>query len=144
MKPILTLLLACAAQAVLAAPAPAAGQGSGTASSAAQTASAGAPLPHPEPYVPPALRKAPSAPAASGAQLRRQAMQKLRQRFEEADLDASGSLTREEARRAGLGFVDKHFDQIDSAQRGKISFDELSAFLQQRHKEAMTRQSTKQ
>ncbi|NRR33180.1 EF-hand domain-containing protein [Oxalobacteraceae bacterium] len=122
----------------------AAGQSAGAGGDAAPPAPASVPVPRPEPYVPPALRKAPSAPPAAGAQLRQQAMQKLRQRFEEADLDASGSLTREEARRAGLGFVDQHFDQIDSAQRGKISFDELSAFLHQRHKEAMARQSAKQ
>jgi hypothetical protein len=96
--------------------------------------------PHPGPYLPPDKRKPSSEPAASGEELRAQAMQKLKKRFEEADLDASGSLTRDEASKAGLGFVVKNFDRIDSAHRGAVSFDDLKAFMQQRRKEAMARQ----
>lgn len=82
------------------------------------------------PSLPPALRKpAPDAPA-SGAALRAQAMQKLRTRFEQADLDASGSLTVDEAHAAGLGYVVTHFRDIDHAGRGKISFDDLKKYLQ--------------
>ncbi|UUZ53928.1 EF-hand domain-containing protein [Massilia sp. H-1] len=55
-------------------------------------------------------------------------------RFQEADLDTSGSLTREEARRAGLGFVDNNFDEIDTAGRGKVSFDDVRKFMAQRGK----------
>ena len=88
----------------------------------------------PGPSIPPALRsKAPSsAPAASGDALHKQALLKLRRRFEEADLDASGKLTEEEARRAGLGFISGNFAAIDSARSGAVSFDDVSRFMEQR------------
>jgi len=92
------------------------------------------------PYLPPSLRSpAPSTPA-SGQALHNQAMDKLKKRFQEADLDASGSLTREEARRAGLGYVDNHFDQIDSAGRGKVSFDDVRGYMAKRDKQQQEQQ----
>jgi hypothetical protein len=94
---------------------------------------------YPDPYVPPALRK-PLRDAASGPMLLRyQAMQKLKKRFDAADLDGNGALSRDEARQAGLGFVEKNFDHIDTAQRGNVSFDELKAYLIQRREEASSR-----
>jgi len=71
--------------------------------------------------------------------LQYQAMQKLKKRFEEADLDGNGSLSREEAHKAGLGFIEKNFDHIDSAQRGAVSFEDLKAFIIQRREEARSR-----
>jgi len=94
----------------------------------------------PGPYLPPDKRKPSSEPAASGPALHQQAIQKLKQRFEQADLDASGNLTKEEARKAGLGFVVNHFEQIDTAHKGAISFDDLKAYLVQRRKEARAQQ----
>jgi hypothetical protein len=94
---------------------------------------------HPEPYVPPSLRR-PLPDASSGPiLLRYQAMQKLKKRFDEADLDGSGTLSRDEARKAGLGFIDKNFDHIDTAQRGTVNFDDLKAWLIQRREEARSR-----
>ncbi len=94
---------------------------------------------YPEPYVPPSLRK-PLQDAASGPiLLRYQAMQKLKKRFDDADLDGSGTLSRDEARKAGLGFIDKNFDHIDSAQRGSVNFEDLKAWLIQRREEARSR-----
>lgn len=92
--------------------------------------------PHPGPYLPPGQRQPSGEPAASGPALRMQALQKLKLRFEQADLDASGSLTQEEARKAGLGFVVQHFAEIDQAQRGAISFEQLKAYLVERRKQA--------
>ena len=96
----------------------------------------------PGPSIPPALRsQAPSStPAASGEALQQQALHKLRRRFEEADLDASGKLTEEEARRAGLGFISSNFAAIDSARKGAVSFDDVNRFLEQRK---MSQQRTK-
>ena len=92
------------------------------------------PASRPGPYVPPALRSpAPSTPN-SGQALRNEAMDKLRQRFREADLDASGKLTRAEAQRAGLGFVENNFDQIDRAGQGAVSFDDGRKFMAERNK----------
>lgn len=90
-----------------------------------------------DPYVPPAKRLPSHERPASGEALRQQALGKLKQRFEQADLDASGALTEEEARKAGLGFVAKHFAQIDTARSGKVSFDDLRRYMAQRRKEAM-------
>ena len=54
-----------------------------------------------DPYLPPALRK-PLRDASPGtALLRYQPMQKLKKRFDAADLDGSGTLSREEAHQAG-------------------------------------------
>ncbi len=88
----------------------------------------------PGPSNPLALRgQAPSpTPAASGEALQQQALHKLRKRFEEADLDASGKVTEEEAKRAGLGFIAGNFAAIDSARNGAVSFDDVSRFLEQR------------
>lgn len=71
--------------------------------------------------------------------LRLQPMLKLRQRFEQADADGSGTLGREEARQAGFTVVEKNFDNIDTAQRGQVSFDDLNAYLVQRREEARLR-----
>jgi predicted small lipoprotein YifL len=86
------------------------------------------------PYLPPALRSPPPSTPTSGAALRNEAMDKLKKRFQEADLDASGSVTRDEAKRAGLGFVENNFDEIDTAGRGQVSFDEVRKFMAQRGK----------
>lgn len=94
---------------------------------------------HPDPYVPPSLRR-PLRDASSGPiLLRYQAMQKLRKRFDAADADGNGMLNRDEARKAGLGFIDKNFDHIDTAQRGSVSFDDLNAWIIQRREEARSR-----
>src|SRR6476469_7561742 len=81
------------------------------------------PAPPQGPYLPPALRSPPPSHPASGQALRDEAMDKLKKQFQQADLDANGSVTREEARRAGLGFIDNHFDDIDTAGRGAVTFD---------------------
>jgi hypothetical protein len=92
-----------------------------------------------EPNVPPALRQ-PLRDATTGpVLLRYQALQKLKQRFDAADLDGSGTLTRDEARQAGLNFIDKNFERIDTSQRGAVSFDDLKAYLIQRREEARSR-----
>jgi hypothetical protein len=95
------------------------------------------PAVHADPYLPPAMRHPSREKPAAGAALQQQAMQKLKRRFDAADLDANGSLTRKEAASAGLGFIVKHFDQIDSAHRGQVSFAELQQFMASRRRQAM-------
>jgi hypothetical protein len=82
-----------------------------------------------DPYVPPAQRHVSREAPAAGAALQSQALQKLKLHFDGADRDADGHLTRAEASAAGLGFVLRHFEQIDASHRGKISFDELQQFM---------------
>lgn len=88
------------------------------------------------PSLPPALRsQGPSGtPPNSGEALRNEAQQKLRRRFEEAELDGDGKLSEDEARRAGLGFIVANFAEIDSAKIGKVSFADVQKFMQQRRK----------
>ncbi|VXB42840.1 conserved exported hypothetical protein [Massilia sp. 9I] len=78
--------------------------------------------------LPPALRNRPATPPpAAGEALRAQALAKLEAQFKTADVDSNGSLTREEAKR--FGFVARHFDEIDTARRGGVSFDDVRAYL---------------
>lgn len=92
-------------------------------------ASSAAPPAHADPYVPPAQRQPAAGAPAAGAALRGQAMQKLKQRFDQADADGNGQLTLDEARKGGLGMVVKNFDQIDRAHSGHVSFDDIRAYL---------------
>lgn len=96
---------------------------------------------HPGPYLPPSKREPSGEPPAAGESLHRQALQKLKKRFEEADLDASGSLSKEEAAKAELGFVVQHFDEIDQARRGAVSFEDMRAYLVKRRKEVANTRS---
>ncbi len=95
--------------------------------SAAGAAAAQAPI-GVDAMVPPALRnRQPDAPAATGAALRAQALAKLEKQFRAADVNGNGSLTVDEAK--NFGFVARHFDEIDTARRGAVSFDDLRAYL---------------
>lgn len=73
------------------------------------------------------------------ALLHYRAVQRLKKRFDEADTDGSGSLNREEASKAGLRFVNRNFEHIDTRQRGDITFDDLKAYVMQRREEARSR-----
>jgi hypothetical protein len=94
-----------------------------------------------DPCVPRHLRNLPEpAPASaplSGAALQRQALAKLRQRFNEADLDANGALTEDEARKAGLGYVANHFSEIDTAHAGKVTFDDVRNYMAKKRRQAL-------
>jgi len=85
-----------------------------------------------DPWVPPAARLAASAPETRGAALQAQAERKLRAAFEAADSQQRGSITREQARAAGLGFVAEHFDRIDGARRGRVSFEDVQRYWRSR------------
>jgi hypothetical protein len=82
------------------------------------------------PWVPPEQRKA--APSPQGAALRAQVERKLKAGFDAADVNRSGTLTRDQARAAGLGYIVKHFDEIDRQRAGAVSFDDVKRFLRGR------------
>ncbi len=90
-----------------------------------------------DPCVPQRLRNAPATPAASGEALQQQAAAKLRQRFNAADLDADGALTLEEARKAGLGYIVNHYDDIDTGHAGKVTFGDVRRYLAARRRQAL-------
>jgi hypothetical protein len=94
--------------------------------SAASAAAAQGPI-SADGQVPPALRNRPSAPPATGAALRAQALAKLEAQFRAADADGNGSLSAEEAK--GFGFVAAHFHDIDASGRGAVTFDDLRTYL---------------
>ncbi|GGC95906.1 EF-hand domain-containing protein [Undibacterium terreum] len=92
---------------------------------------------HADPYLPPEKRIAPTQPPASGAALQEQALKKLKQQFDAADTSGNGAVTAVQARAAGLGYVAKNFEQIDTRKRGKVSFEEVKDYLQQRQKQQL-------
>jgi len=85
-----------------------------------------------DPWVPPELRSPPRRPAPQGAALRAQVERKLKAGFDRADVDRSGTVTRDQARAAGLGYLVKHFDDIDRQRAGAVSFDDVKRFLRGR------------
>ena len=84
-----------------------------------------------DPWLPPGSRKPAGPPPATGKALRAEVERKLRQQFEAADASGAG-ITRAQAAAAGLGYVERHFDQIDTSQSGRIRFDDVKRFMKQR------------
>jgi len=56
---------------------------------------------------------------------------KLAERFGAADQDKDGWITRAEAD-AGMPFVARHFDQIDTQSKGRLSQDDIVAYIASR------------
>jgi hypothetical protein len=85
-----------------------------------------------DPWVPPDARHPSTTPPTEGAALQAQVERKLKQDFDAADLSHTGSLTRQQARAAGLGFIAKHFDEIDRQKTGAVRFDDVKRYLVER------------
>ena len=85
-----------------------------------------------DPYLPPAARKPPTQLSPSGAALQSKVDQKLRATFDAADAGRSGTLTREQAQRAGWGMVAQEFDRIDVKRAGRVSFEDIQRYLHSR------------
>ena len=82
-----------------------------------------------DPWVPPHARPSTAAAPTEGAALRAQIEAKLRAGFDAADAKRAGSLTREQAKAAGLGYVAENFDRIDTRRSGRVSFDDVKRYL---------------
>ncbi len=82
-----------------------------------------------DPWVPPESRVAPTTPPTRGAELRAQVDRKLAAAFDSADVAHTGTLTRAQAQAAGLGFVARHFDEIDTQRSGVVRFDDVRRYL---------------
>jgi hypothetical protein len=99
---------------------------------AAAAGTASVEVPMRDPWVPPELAKqARVQPPSTGARLQAEVELKLRRRFDAA-AGAQGLLTREQARAAGLGFIERHFDAIDRRHAGRVSYDDYREFLRSR------------
>lgn len=88
-----------------------------------------------DPVVPEALRHSIPAVATRGAALKAQVQTKLRAGFEQADASQQGHITRAQAESAGLGFVARHFDAIDTSGHGSVSWAQVEAYLAQRQRQ---------
>ena len=86
-------------------------------------------LPLRDPWVPPEARKPSTAPPTEGVALRAQVERKLKRDFDAADASHTGLLTRQQATAAGLGFIAKHFDEIDRQKTGAVGFDDVKRYL---------------
>jgi Ca2+-binding EF-hand superfamily protein len=70
-----------------------------------------------------------SGPAlAQGSERAERLQARLAERFAAADQDRDGRLTRAEAE-AGMPFVHRNFEQIDSAGQGSLSQDDILAWM---------------
>jgi len=106
----------------------------------AQSASASASAPHLDPGRPPAsalaaMREERARAQAFHAQppsMASQAESRLRERFDAADTAHRGKLTRAEAQAGGFGWINTHFEDIDRAHAGEVSFDDVKRYLQAR------------
>ena len=99
---------------------------------AAEPMAASAQQPLRDPWVPPEARNPSQAPPSEGAALRAQVERKLKRAFDAADVNRAGSLTRQQASAAGLGFVVRHFDEIDRQKSGAVRFDDIKRYLVER------------
>ena len=59
-------------------------------------------------------------------------MQQLQSRFEAADTNHDGKLTKAEAQ-AGMPRVAKNFDQIDATHKGYVTLDDIAQYAAKRH-----------
>lgn len=71
------------------------------------------------------------AARAQGASRIEQFQARLDERFGAADQDKDGWVTRAEAE-AGMPFVARHFDQIDTQGKGRLSKDDIVAYVAER------------
>lgn len=86
-----------------------------------------------DPCVPASVRQKALASAPMPAQTLPEAVtQRLKARFDAADVNRTGTLTRTQAEAGGFGLVTLHFDAIDRKGRGAVSFDDIRTFLRAR------------
>jgi hypothetical protein len=79
----------------------------------------------------PQNRAAPIAPS-TGTTLQQQAQQRLEARLgANSALSNGASVTKAQAQTQGLGFVAKHFDQIDTSHKGSVTLSDVRQYLQQ-------------
>ena len=78
-------------------------------------------------------------PASVGAALDAETMAQLRASFDAADVAHRGTLSRDEARAGGFGWIANHFEAIDTRHAGRVSFDDVRRYLGSRADSATTK-----
>ena len=79
----------------------------------------------------PQNRAAPIAPS-TGTALQQEAQQRLEARLgANTALSNGAAVTKTQAQTEGLGYVAKHFDQIDTSHKGSVTMNDVRQYLQQ-------------
>ena len=107
----------------------------------AQTLQAVAPvhLPHrgsgvDGPYFP--GKRAAAMLPSSGSELQQQAQQRLDARLGANTVLSNGAaITQAQAQANGLGYIAKHFNEIDTAHSGRVTMSDVRQYLQQRQRQ---------
>ncbi|GBH26926.1 hypothetical protein BvRS1_39750 [Burkholderia vietnamiensis] len=88
----------------------------------------------------PSTRAAPVVPS-TGAALQPQAQQRVDARLGgNTALSNGAAVTKAQAQSSGLGFVAKHFDEIDAKHTGRVTMSDVRQFIQQRQVQAQQEQ----
>ncbi|MDX2217423.1 MAG: hypothetical protein SF172_00165 [Burkholderiales bacterium] len=86
-----------------------------------------------DPCVPASVRQKALAAAPLPAQTLPEAVtQRLKARFDAADVNRSGTLTRAQAEAGGFGFIALNFEAMDRRKAGAVTFEDLTLFLSSR------------
>ena len=84
----------------------------------------------------PSTRVAPVLPS-TGATLQQQAQRRVDARLGGNTVLSNGAaVTKAQAQSSGLGFVAKHFDEIDAKHTGRVTMSDVRQFIQQRQVQA--------
>ncbi|WP_244306216.1 2-oxoglutarate dehydrogenase [Paraburkholderia lacunae] len=82
----------------------------------------------------PQNRAEPITPS-TGTTLQQQAQQRLEARLgADSALGNGAAVTKAQAQTQGLGYVAKHFDQIDTSHKGSVTMSDVRQYLQQQGK----------
>jgi carboxypeptidase C (cathepsin A) len=84
-----------------------------------------------DPVLPDALRNAVPVPPTKDDALKAEVEQRLRVLFDGAHAKRTGTLTRDEAAAAGLGYIVKNFDAIDSRGTGAVTFEDVKRYMRE-------------
>ncbi|AXK61586.1 2-oxoglutarate dehydrogenase [Burkholderia sp. IDO3] len=88
----------------------------------------------------PSTRVAPVLPS-TGATLQQQAQKRVDARLGGNTVLSNGAaVTKAQAQSNGLGFVAKHFDEIDAKHTGRVTMSDVKQFIQQRQVQAQQEQ----
>ncbi len=80
----------------------------------------------------PAPGAAPTMPPAGAAPMAHPSHMTMMQRFQQANTTGDGHLTLEQAK-AGMPGLAHHFSEIDTANKGYVTFDEVRAYMRAHH-----------
>lgn len=86
------------------------------------------------PYFP--RERAAAVTPSTGNDLAQQAQQRLDARLGANTVLSNGAaITKAQAQTNGLGYIAKHFDEIDTAHTGRVTMSDVKQYLQQRQRQ---------